>query len=292
MSADRQREERAPLLGHPRVHLRATDSTNARAKELALAGAPGGTLISADHQSAGRGRQGRSWWAPPGSSLLCSLILRTEAASPLAALRDEQGLELLPILAATALAQVLGPQAQIKWPNDVLYPRSDGRLGKVAGILIERRSPDRFAVLGIGVNVCASIEQAPLELRGEIATLARDQAAIEPLLQALLTALEAQLLAAPERALADFRARDALYGREIAWRTTAGASAPATRGLAQGIDGRGRLLVRSAEGMLALSSGEVHLCGDGRPAGGQPVLARGAGLGLAQDRAPDQGQRR
>ncbi|MHB1571382.1 MAG: biotin--[acetyl-CoA-carboxylase] ligase, partial [Solirubrobacteraceae bacterium] len=63
-------------LGLPRLHLRAIDSTNERARELAAAGAPGGTLVTAGLQTAGRGRQGRSWSAPPGRALLCSLILR------------------------------------------------------------------------------------------------------------------------------------------------------------------------------------------------------------------------
>ena len=67
-------------LGHPRVHLRRTASTNDYARELALAGAPGGTLVTAAEQSAGRGRQGRRWTAPAGSSLLMSLLLRSPPA--------------------------------------------------------------------------------------------------------------------------------------------------------------------------------------------------------------------
>ncbi len=64
------------MIGTPRVHHRSTDSTNERAKELALAGAPDGTLVTADEQTAGRGRQGRVWVAPAGRSLLLSLVLR------------------------------------------------------------------------------------------------------------------------------------------------------------------------------------------------------------------------
>ncbi len=63
-------------LGRPRVHLRVCASTNARARELAAAGAPHGTLVTADEQTAGRGRQGRTWSAPPGQALLLSLVLR------------------------------------------------------------------------------------------------------------------------------------------------------------------------------------------------------------------------
>ena len=63
-------------LGTPRVHLRRTDSTNERARQLAARGAPHGTLVTATEQTAGRGRQGRSWSAPAGRALLCSLLLR------------------------------------------------------------------------------------------------------------------------------------------------------------------------------------------------------------------------
>ena len=64
------------MIGSPHVHHRLTDSTNAQARELAGAGAPHGTLVSADEQSAGRGRQGRSWSAAPGDGLLLSLLVR------------------------------------------------------------------------------------------------------------------------------------------------------------------------------------------------------------------------
>ena len=65
-----------PVLGHPRLHLRRTDSTSQRARALALAGAPHGTLVTAAEQTAGRGRQGRRWSAPAGRALLMSLVLR------------------------------------------------------------------------------------------------------------------------------------------------------------------------------------------------------------------------
>src|SRR6516164_1885613 len=108
-------------LGTPRLHLRVTDSTNTRARELAAAGAPHGTLVTAREQRAGRGRQGRTWTAPAGHALLCSLVLRDPP-------------RLLPLAAGAAVAEVVGPAARIKWPNDVLL----GGL-KVAGILVEGR---------------------------------------------------------------------------------------------------------------------------------------------------------
>ena len=109
------------MLGAPRVHYRVTDSTNARARSLAIAGAPHGTVVTAGEQSAGRGRQGRVWSAAPGRALLCSILIRDPVA-------------LLPLAAGVALAEVVGLCARLKWPNDVLVA---GR--KVAGILVEGR---------------------------------------------------------------------------------------------------------------------------------------------------------
>jgi BirA family biotin operon repressor/biotin-[acetyl-CoA-carboxylase] ligase len=135
------------VLGTPRVHLRQTDSTNARARELAVRGAPHGTLVTAGEQSAGRGRQGRTWSAPAGRALLCSLILREPP-------------RLLPLRAGVAVSEVCGERAVVKWPNDVLV---SGR--KLAGILVEGRPQEGWAVLGIGLNVAVRPEQFPPELR-------------------------------------------------------------------------------------------------------------------------------
>ena len=124
-------------LGSPHLHLKSVGSTNERASELAAAGAPHGTLVSADHQSSGRGRQGRDWIAPAGSSLLISLLLRDPP-------------ELLPLTAAVAVAEVCGPAARIKWPNDILLPNAGEAPAKVAGILCETRPQENWAVVGIG----------------------------------------------------------------------------------------------------------------------------------------------
>jgi len=112
-------------LGHPRLHLRRTDSTNDRARALAAAGAPHGALVTAAEQTAGRGRQGRTWTAPPGRALLLSLVLRVDAPA------------LVPLQAGVAVAEAVGDAARIKWPNDV---HVDGR--KVAGILVEGRTQE------------------------------------------------------------------------------------------------------------------------------------------------------
>lgn len=244
-------------LGHPRVHLRRTDSTNDRARELALGGAPHGTLVTTAAQSAGRGRQGRQWSAPPGSSLLMSIVLRRSSqADPPASDSDRPGpdppaapppLTFLPLLAAVALCDAVGPEARIKWPNDVLL-----RGRKLAGILVEGRPQQGWAVLGIGVNVAVRVADLPAELRASAATLGRERSAIEPFLADLLTALERRLREPTASVLEAWRARDALHGREIGWSDS--------RGRAAGIDDDGRLLVELADGSrTALTAGEVHL---------------------------------
>jgi BirA family transcriptional regulator, biotin operon repressor / biotin---[acetyl-CoA-carboxylase] ligase len=221
-------------LGLPRLHVRSIGSTNDRARELAAAGAPHGTLVTAGHQRAGRGRQGRTWIAPPGSALLMSVVVRD---SP----------RLLPLVAGVAVAAAIGPEAAIKWPNDVLV---GGR--KVAGILVEARPQDGWAVVGVGVNVAVRPEDLPEDVRARAGTLGRTPADVEPLLEAVLAALEDRLAVPAEAVLAEWRERDALAGHEITW---AGG-----RGLATGVDGEGRLLVVLPEGgRTALDAGEVHL---------------------------------
>lgn len=224
-------------LGRPRVHRRSTASTNADARELAMGGAPHGTLVTADEQSAGRGRQGRRWSAPPEAALLMSVVLRDPP-------------HLLPLAAAVAVAETCGDEATIKWPNDVwLEP---GR--KVAGILVEGRPQERWAVLGIGLNVAVDLADLPPELHETAATLGRPPGDRDAVLAALLERLEARL-AEPEHALLDaWRARDALRGQPVAW------SDGERHGTADGVDGEGRLVVVLPDGgRTALDAGEVHL---------------------------------
>jgi BirA family transcriptional regulator, biotin operon repressor / biotin---[acetyl-CoA-carboxylase] ligase len=232
------------MIGSPQVHWRVTDSTNERAKALAVAGAPHGTLATADEQTAGRGRQGRSWTAPAGSSVLMSVLLRG---------LDERH-ALLPVVAALAVCDAcereagVMPGCEIKWPNDVWI---DGR--KVAGILIEGRPQDGWAVVGIGLNVYIDDGHFPEELRDTATSLLIVSGAspIRYMTEALVARLDHWLQAEPAELLADYRRRDALRGKRVRWQEGEGTAA--------GIDDSGALLVETESGSVALDAGEVHL---------------------------------
>jgi BirA family biotin operon repressor/biotin-[acetyl-CoA-carboxylase] ligase len=230
------------MIGLPRAHWRLTDSTNERARQLAGSGAPHGTLVTADEQSAGRGRQGRSWSAPPRSAVLMSLLLRD--------LDVRQAL--LPLAAAVAVCEACEEEARVacgvKWPNDVWIDRR-----KVAGILVEGRPQEGWTVLGIGLNVDIPEDDFPSELRQTATSLLIADGArpLEDVLKLLIDALARWLEAPPAEVLTAWRERDALRGERVSWEGGAGVAA--------GIDDSGALLVDTGEGRVALDSGEVHL---------------------------------
>jgi BirA family transcriptional regulator, biotin operon repressor / biotin---[acetyl-CoA-carboxylase] ligase len=218
-------------VGRPRRHLRETTSTNELARQLAAAGAPHGTLVTTGFQTAGRGRQGRTWTAPPGRALLLSVVVRDPDP-------------LLPLRAGLAVADLAGPAALVKWPNDVLL---EGR--KVAGVLVEARPQEGWAVVGIGVNAAFAPDELPPELNA--GTLGRSPGELEATLDELLGHLGRRLDEPADDALAALRTRDALLDRGVSW---AGGT-----GVGSGIDEDGRLRVRTPGGEQVLEAGEVHL---------------------------------
>ena len=221
-------------LGDPREHHDSIGSTNDRARELAEQGAAHGTLVTAGEQTAGRGRQGRSWATPAGTAIAASLVL-TEFD------------DLLPLRAGLAVADVAGEGALVKWPNDVWI---DGK--KIAGILAESRSEPRWAVLGIGVNVAVDVDALPPDAAAVAGSLGKSAEDVEPTLSALLSALETRLAQDRDGALNDLRRRDALRGEPVRWQDGEGTGA--------GIDDSGALLVTLPNGgQTTLSAGEVTL---------------------------------
>jgi BirA family biotin operon repressor/biotin-[acetyl-CoA-carboxylase] ligase len=139
--------------------LDSTSSTNDDARTLGISGAPHGSLITADSQSSGRGRRGSSWISPPGRNLILSILLRPSLPpdqwprlTHAAALAVTRALDLSPAL----------PPATIKWPNDVLLASR-----KVCGILLESvlHASSGFVVVGLGINLNASPDDFPPDLR-------------------------------------------------------------------------------------------------------------------------------
>jgi BirA family biotin operon repressor/biotin-[acetyl-CoA-carboxylase] ligase len=248
--------------GSPHRHYRVTDSTNTRARELVEAGAPGGTVVTAREQTAGRGRLGRVWTAPEGKALLYSAILR-----PL----DQRHL-LLPLsvpLAVCAAAEAMRPDSEcmVKWPNDVWL---EGR--KLAGILIEAKPQDGWAVIGVGLNLSIAPDEFPPDLRQPAVSLfgatarsrgksGRSLPAVAPARLPPTSSTAAKVLsrhldhwvwAGEEEVLSEWRRRDGLRGREVAWEDGSG--------VADGIDDCGNLIVAVAGGSrVSLGAGEVQL---------------------------------
>jgi BirA family biotin operon repressor/biotin-[acetyl-CoA-carboxylase] ligase len=232
-------------------------STNRRAKELALAGAPQGTVVIAERQTEGRGRLGREWISPAGRGVLLSVILR-----PRMAMSDVHLLTLVTAVAAAAAVEAqTGLAVQIKWPNDLFVA---GR--KVAGILLEvagEHDEVDWVVLGLGINATTTLEELPAELSETATSLSLAGGAPvdrEALLAAVLLEVEESCAEAVAQGfsatLAAFRERDRLANQTVSIETREG---PVV-GVAAGIDDRGALLVRLPHGAVRrFHSGDVTL---------------------------------
>jgi BirA family transcriptional regulator, biotin operon repressor / biotin---[acetyl-CoA-carboxylase] ligase len=178
------REPRA-LLGRTIHRLGAVTSTQDEAARLAGAGAAEGTVVTAKHQSAGRGRRSRQWLDAPGESLLMSILLRPRIPP-----RDAPQLSLVAAVAVVDALATAGVRAAIRWPNDVMIAER-----KICGILPEAATAGhgvlQHVILGLGLNVNQSDFPAPI---GALATSMRIETghahAVEEMLQAVLAALD------------------------------------------------------------------------------------------------------
>jgi len=240
----------APLAG-PVTWTAEIGSTNDEAARLARAGAPEGTVIGSDHQTAGRGRRGRSWVDAPGEALMYTVILRPRV-SPVNA-------GMLPLVIAVGLADALDdvgvPDVQIAWPNDIIASGV-----KVAGILCELSADQErvlWAIAGMGINVgpvpeVASARWTPGSLAGIGPRPARGE-----LLVAALAAIGRRYAAwvehGPAGVVAAFAKRDHLAGAAV----TVGTASAEIVGVCRGIDDLGRLCVERDGQVQAVASGEV-----------------------------------
>ncbi|MBQ8921152.1 MAG: biotin--[Oscillospiraceae bacterium] len=232
-------------------------STNDLLRAAAEQGAPEGTVIAAQQQTAGRGRQGRSFFSPPGTGLYLSMLLKPKGT-------PEQILSVTPmaaVAAAQAIARCTGKEAEIKWVNDLLL---GGK--KICGILAESQyaagkpEPD-YVILGIGINLLeppGGFPEALREIAGSVyPTDADPKAAFCDLCAALIDALTAQYEMLPQRGyLAEYRARLCVLNRRITVCEN-GIERPA---VALAADDDLRLLVRYADGTEQWrATGEIRI---------------------------------
>ena len=256
---DRLREAASrlgPFAGRVR-HCPRVGSTNDVAAELAAAGAPHGTVVVADEQTAGRGRHGNRWFSPPGSGLYVSVLLRTDTPPVLTLAAG--------VAAAEALARTAGLDVLLDWPNDVVVDTADGRR-KVAGILAEASTAgDRVdrVVVGLGVNLRDGAWPPDVASRAaSVEGLTGRPVDAAALLVELLAALAARCAEVESgRVAALLRRWEALApssrGAAVEW-----SEGPVRRrGVTEGVDEQGALIVRVGGRRERLSGGEVRHVG-------------------------------
>ena len=242
--------------GNPLYYFERIGSTNSFASEAARAGGREGTLVIAERQTEGRGRRGRKWFSPSGSSLSFSFILRPGLPP-----RRESTLSLLPALAAAgAIESLTGLKAGIKWPNDIIINRR-----KAGGILIEGardNNGDRFLIVGIGLNVNTTAFPPDLKDTATSLLLERGEATDRAdLLAALILKLERLYYTFLDKKdysdiLTEYRKRSVTMGERV--RILGNGGERTARAVE--ITDRGELIVEDENGAREIiRSGEVSL---------------------------------
>ena len=232
------------------------DSTNRELLRRAERGAPVGTVIVADRQSAGRGRRGRSWLSAPEASLTFSLLWRFNGPPGQLA-----GLSLAVGVALARGLEALGAQGiRLKWPNDVLLA-VDGDFAKLAGILIELASDRRGsqAVIGIGLNLQAPPDELPQPAAGlaqAMVQLPERNRVLAAILQELATVLEAFAVDGFSGLKNEWQQRHAWQGLQV---RLLGDAAVVLEGVCCGADDDGALLLDSAGDIRRILSGDLSL---------------------------------
>jgi BirA family biotin operon repressor/biotin-[acetyl-CoA-carboxylase] ligase len=226
-------------------HVARIGSTNAAVTGLFRDGAGEGLVLVADHQTAGRGRRGRTWEAPPRSSLLVSVLLSpTAGAAHLPAMATG-------LAAVDACARVADVALSLKWPNDVVAGP-----GKLGGVLAEMVSAGgrTAVVVGLGLNVDWDEPLPPgaADLR-RLGGAPVDRA---ELLVRLLEALDERCRRPPAEVVDEYRSRCATLGRAVRVQLVTGTAT----GTATAVDDDGRLVVDTGDGERVITAGDVvHL---------------------------------
>lgn len=237
-----------------------TESTQKIARALAEAGAPSWTVIVADHQTSGKGRDGATWISKPGSSVMFSMIIRPERPEALSLLPVRVGLILAKTIDDLLIAEGGGSEEEtfvrLKWPNDLIIDN-----GKVGGILIEgvTRGEEQYILIGVGLNIFRMTDLPPdaasLPFR-YVNDYLPGKANRLQIIERVLTALREQLRTVPEdlmpREIEEYSTRDWLRGRRL--------SEPLP-GKVVGINRKGFLLLENGDDddLKAISAGSVRL---------------------------------
>ncbi len=241
-----------------RYHFDEVASTNDSARRLAEQGAPGGTLVTADNQSAGRGRHGRRWISNPGQSLLMSVILRPRCSN------EELGM--VTVISALAAAETIDELAavrtSIKWPNDI-------QIGdrKVGGILLEstragNAARPEYVIVGMGINVTQTdfppdLEEKATSLLLESGTLVSRDELADRIKERLSTYLDEFERGDGEAIRRDYQTRLAGLGEDVVLHAALDGAATVT-GRLSGIDPFGAAIVETPGGdLVTCHSGEV-----------------------------------
>lgn len=238
--------------------VRSTGSTNADLAAAARSGAAAGSVLVAEEQTAGRGRLDRSWHSQPGAALTFSVLLRPAGVPPAA----RGWLPLLTgVAVVAAIAAQTGVRASLKWPNDVLDGSAEGA-GKLAGILAEQAGD--AIVVGIGLNVSASRDELPSGRATSLWLAGAGHPDRQAILEAILGEFErwyVRWTGTPVPGDATACGLRAAYlnacstvGRDVRVELPGGS---VLAGRATGVDAAGCLLVSAAEGVQAVSAGDV-----------------------------------
>ena len=215
--------------------------------ELAAADPARHRVVVADHQQAGRGRLDRAWVTPPGAALTLSAVF-----DPVV---DTAWWPVIPLVAGYAVARVLGADATLKWPNDVLIAER-----KVCGILVERvNSRPPMVVIGIGINVDQTEDELPVPSATSLVLEGRgvDRTELFGQVVSSLRICLGRFAAHPGTFLNQYRGRSSTLDRDVRVELPGDVT---VEGRVSDFDAYGRLLLETADGLLTLSAGDVvHL---------------------------------
>lgn len=238
-----------------------TGSTNADLLEAARSGGADGLVLVTDHQTQGRGRQGRAWIDDAGGRGRPQAAMFSALVRPRGAAADPDHLGLIPLAAGVAVVTALAPlgaDVGLKWPNDVLASRPDGAEAKLAGILVEATdTPSGLAaVVGIGINLTPPPE-VPAGRPVALSELVADPPDRDGIVRSVLDALDGALRTLegdPAGFLVTYRSWCRSLGREVTVETPSGVRS----GRVVDIDDQGRLVLDGVDGRVALSAGDAH----------------------------------